>query len=350
MIFLKKQHFMKKGRVTIKDIAKELNVSSSTVSRALNDLPTIKKETKKAIKDLALKLDYKPNLQAQGFLHNKTYTIGIVVPSITSHFFSSIITSVQDIIGPAGYNMIICQSDESCKNEATIIDKLLSSCVDGIMVSPVSATKNIKLFKRIMKMGVPLLIFDRDCPSIQVDKVLVDDYDGAFQAVEYLIRSGCKKIAHMGGPKNISTNKYRLRGYLDAHKKYNIAINEAYIIRVLGYTHADGIEPTKRLFQLKNPLDAIFAVNDCLAVAAMSVVKNLSIKIPDEVSIIGFDDEPHSSYFSPSLSTVWQPVFSIGMLAARILLNHLDTSNTKNEFRHEIFKTELIIRDSTLKI
>ncbi|RMZ51546.1 LacI family transcriptional regulator [Flavobacteriaceae bacterium PRS1] len=341
---------MKKYRVTITDIARELNVSASTVSRALNDHSTIKKETKKAIKDLALKLDYKPNLQAQGLLQNKTYTIGIVVPSITGHFYSSIITSVQDVIGPAGYNMIICHSDESYKNEANIIDNLLGSCVDGIMVSPVSETKNVKLFHRIKKIGVPLVIFDRDCPGIQVDKVLVDDYDGAFQAVEYLIRSGCKKIAHLGGLKNISTNKYRLKGYLDAHKKYNIKINKAYITHVLGYTHTDGIEPTKKLFRLKNPPDAIFAVNDCIAVAAMSVVKNLNFKIPDEVSIIGFDDEPHSSYFSPALSTVWQPVFSIGMLAARILLSHLNNTNTENKFRNEIFKTELVIRDSTIKI
>ncbi len=341
---------MKKCRITITDIAQALNVSTSTVSRALNDHPTIKKETKKAIQDLALKLDYRPNLMAQGLLQNKTYTIGVVVPSITGHFFSSIVTSIQDVLSPAGYNMIICHSDESSKNEAEIIDNLLRCCVDGIMVSPVSAKKNLKLFKHIKEIGIPLIIFDRDCPDIHVDKVLVDDYDGAFQAVEYLIRSGCKKIAHLGGPKNISTNRHRLKGYLDALKKYNIKINKDYIIQVLGYTHADGIKPAKQLFQLSDPPDGIFAVNDCIAIAALSVVKKLNLKIPDEVSIIGFDDDPHSSYFSPALSTVWQPVFSIGMLAARILLGHLDNSNTENEFRREIFKTELIIRDSTIKI
>lgn len=341
---------MKKRRVTIKDIALGLNISPSTVSRALNDNSNIKKETKKIIKDLALKLNYRPNLMAQGLLQNKTHTIGIVVPSITGHFFSSIITSIQDVLSPAGYNMIICHSDGSSKNEAKIIDSLLRCCVDGIMVSPVSSIKNTKLFQHIKEIGIPLIIFDRDCPNVHVDKVLVDDYDGAFQAVEYLIRSGCKKIAHLGGSKKISTNKRRLKGYLDALKKYNIKINKDYIIQVLGYTHADGIKPTKQLFQLSSPPDGIFAVNDCIAIAALSVVKDLNLKIPDEVSIIGFDDEPHSSYFSPALSTVWQPVFSIGMLAARIMLSHLDNSISENEFRREVFKTELIIRDSTVKI
>lgn len=341
---------MNKSRSTLKDIALKLNISISTVSRALNDHPAIKQKTKSLVKSTAKKLNYYPNLLALNLLQKKTNTIGVVVPEITSHFFSSVITGIQDILRTSNYNIIICQSEESYTDEVEIVDNLMRVGVDGLLVSPSSSTKNFDHFNRFKKSGIPIVVFDRDCPGLKVDKVLVDDYDGAFQAVDYLIKSGCKKIAHIGGPLNLSTTKHRLKGYLDALMKNNVPINKNYIKHAKGFTHEYGIKPAKSLLKLEDRPDAIFAVNDCIAISVMYVAKTLKLKIPKEISIIGFDDEPHSRYFTPELSTVWQPVYSMGMLSARILLSRIRNKDENQKLREEIFKPELVIRASSKKI
>ena len=341
---------MSKRRVTITDIAEKLNISASTVSRALHDHPAIKNETTKAVKKLAKKLKYYPNQQALSLLQRKTYNIGIIIPEITSHFFSSIITGIQDIIQDSDYNVVISQTDESYENEVAIAENFLRMGIDGLLVSPSSTTKKIGHLKKIKKRGIPIVVFDRDCPGLKVDKVLVDDYNGAFQAVEYLIQSGCKRIAHLGGPLNLSTSNHRLNGYLDALRDHDIPIRDEYIIHAEGFKHEDGIEPAKTFLNLNERPDAIFAINDCLAIAAMHEAKIVKLNIPTDISIMGFDDEPHSSYFTPGLSTIWQPVYSIGILSAKILLNHLDHPDSDITLRREIFKPELIIRSSSKKI
>ena len=338
---------MKKGRVTITDIARELNIAPSTVSRALHDHPALKKETKEAVKALAIKLDYQPNLLALNLLRRKSSTIGVIVPEITSHFFSAIITGIQDVVGTSEYNIMICLSNESYEEEAVIAKRLLKIQVGGVLVSPASETKNFDHFRSLQNNGIPVVVFDRDCPGLEADKVLVDDYAGAFQAVEYLIKSGCRKIAHLGGPMNLSTTKHRLQGYLDALESANIPIKKEYIGHVEGFSHNDGLEPAKKLLKLPNPPDAIFAMNDNIGISALHVARKMGLRIPEDISIVGFDDEPHSSYFRPSLSTVWQPVYSLGMLSARILLHRLNGEEAQNKFRQEIFKPELVIRASS---
>lgn len=338
---------MKKGRVTIKDIARELNIAPSTVSRALNDHPAIKKETKDAVKALAEELDYQPNLLALNLLQKKSNTIGVIVPEITGHFFSAIITGIQDVIVDSEYNIMICLSNESYEEELTIVKRLSKIQIDGVLVAPSSETKNFDHFRRLQKSGIPVVVFDRDCPGLEADKVLVDDYFGAFQAVEYLIGTGCKNIAHLGGPLNLSTTEQRLQGYLDALEKNRVPINRDYIVHVPGFSHKDGAKATRKILELIDRPDAIFAYNDNIAISAMHIAKKMSLKIPDEVSVIGFDDEPHSSFITPSLSTVWQPVYSMGMLSARILLSHLNNKNNIMEFRKEVFKPELVIRASS---
>ncbi|MEC7265584.1 MAG: LacI family DNA-binding transcriptional regulator [Bacteroidota bacterium] len=340
---------MGKGRVTLKDMATELKLSPSTVSRALNDHPAIGDKTKKAVKELANELDYQPNPMALGLLQKKSNTIGVIVPEITSHFFSAIITGIQDVIGPSEYNIMICLSNESYEEEVTLVKKLSKMRVDGILVSPSSETKDFNHFRRLQNNDVPVVVFDRDCPGLEADKVLVDDYSGAYQAVEYLIRSGCSKIAHLGGPLNLSTTKHRLQGYLDAMEKNGVPTREEYILHVDGFSHKDGLKPAKKLLALENTPDAIFAVNDSIATSAIHMAKKMGLRIPEDISIVGFDDEPHSSYFSPSLSTVWQPVYSLGMLSARILLQRIKDRGSNDEFRLEIFKPELVIRTSSRK-
>ncbi|MGB5499583.1 MAG: LacI family DNA-binding transcriptional regulator [Maribacter sp.] len=341
---------MKKGRVTITDIARELNISPATVSRALHNHPAISVKTKEAVKTLAEKLNYHPNFFALSLLQKKSNTIGVIVPEITSHFFSAIITGVQDVVGNTDYNIVICLSNESYEEEVVIVKKLLKMQVDGVLVSPSSETKSFDHFRGLQKSGIPVVVFDRDCPGLEADKILVDDYSGAFQAVEYLIRSGCKNIAHLGGPLNLSTTKHRLQGYLDALISNNVPLRKEYIVHVAGFSHEDGLKPAKKILRLKDPPDAIFAMNDNIAISAMHIAKKLGLMIPKDISIVGFDDQPHSSYLTPSLSTVWQPVYSIGMLSARILLHHLDNQDAVLKFRQETFKPELIIRASSNEI
>ncbi|MCK0159063.1 LacI family DNA-binding transcriptional regulator [Allomuricauda sp. F6463D] len=338
---------MRKGRVTLKDIAVELNLSPSTVSRALHDHPAIGEGTKKAVKELAADLDYQPNPMALGLLQKRSNTIGVIVPEITSHFFSAIITGIQDVVGPTRYNIMICISNESFDEEVTLVKKLSGMRVDGILVSPASGTKTFEHFQNLQKNDIPVVVFDRDCPGLESDKVLVDDYSGAFQAVEYLIGSGCKKIAHLGGPLNLSTTKHRMQGYLDALEQNNMPIRNEYIHHVKGFSHEDGLKPTKRLLALDDTPDAIFAINDNIATSAIHVAKKKGMRIPQDISIVGFDDDPHSLYFSPSLSTVWQPVYSMGMLSARILLQRLKDKTPVECFRKEVFKPELVVRASS---
>ncbi len=335
------------GRITITEIANKLKVAPSTVSRALNNHTSISEKTKKNVITLAEKLNYQPNIMAINLLRRKSNTIGVIVPEITSHFYSAIITSIQDVLSNTPFNLMVCISNESFEEEVVLIQKLEKLQVDGVLVSTSSETKNFDHLKKLQKKGIPIVIFDRDCPGVKADKVLVDDYSGAFEAVEFLIQSGCKKIAHLGGPHNSSTSKHRLKGYLDALKKHKIPIKKEYIHHVSGFTSKSGIKTSKDLLKLNNPPDAIFAVNDNIAIAAMSVAQKMNLKIPKELSIVGFNDDPHSSFVSPSLSSVLQPVFSIGMLSARILLHHLKDVNAKIEFRHEVFKTELITRESS---
>lgn len=338
---------MKKSRTTITDIANELGVSPSTVSRALNNNPAISKKTKKAVVKLARKKNYQPNLLALNLLQKKTNTIGVIVPEITSYFFSSVINGIQDMVNPLGVNMIIGQSNESYEEEKTIVQTFTSINVDGFLISPSSETKKIDHLEMLVNNNIPLVLFDRDCEGMNIDKVFVDEYNGAFQAVEYLIKTGCKRISHIAGEQTLSTARHRLQAYKDALQKYKLPIIEDYIVETNGFTPEHGIEPTKQLLSLASPPDAVFTINDGVAIGAMYVIKDAGIKIPDEISVIGFDDDPHSSYFKPSLSTVWQPTYEMGMLSARILMKRINTSNDLSKIRVESLFPELVVRGSS---
>ncbi len=338
---------MKKSRTSITDIAKQLNISPSTVSRALNNHPAISTKTRDAVIELARKLNYQPNLLALNLLRNRTNLIGVIVPEITSYFFSSVISGIQDLLNPLGVNMIIGQSNESYEEEKSIVNTFASIRVDGFLISPSSETKNFDHLQMLTDNNIPLVIFDRDCEGIDVDKVFVDEYKGAFLAVEHLIKTGCRRIAHIAGSSTLSTSRHRLEAYKDALKLHNIPVNDEYIVESEGFAPEHGIDPTKKLLTLPNPPDAIFTINDGVAIGAMYVIKNSGIVIPDQISVIGFDDDPHSSYFKPSLSTVWQPTYEMGMLSARILMKRVNSNNDLSKIRVEKLFPELIIRGSS---
>ncbi|MEQ9287864.1 MAG: LacI family DNA-binding transcriptional regulator [Cyclobacteriaceae bacterium] len=338
------------GSVTIIDLAKELKISPSTVSRALRDHPAIKEQTKVMVRELAKKLGYQPNALALSLLYKKTNNIGIIVPEITSYFFSSIICGIQDVLDPDGQHAIISQSNESYETEIKGVETLLSSRVDGFLISSTFNTRDYSHFEKLRQNDIPLVVFDRDCEGLQVDKVLVDDYDGARQAVEHLISQGCKRIAHIAGPQNLSIAEHRKNGYIDTLKKHNLPVDPELIVQSQFFQMEDGIEPARKLMDLKNRPDAIFAVNDGIAIGTLSVLREKQIQVPGEIAVIGFDNDPFSSFSYPSLSTIDQPTYEMGMLAARILLKAINSPQEQRELRQEILKPELIVRDSSLRL
>lgn len=340
---------MRAKHITITEIANKLGISPSTVSRALHDHPAISSVTKKAVLKLAKRLNYQPNQSALNLLKKKTNTIGVIVPEITSYFFSSVINGIQDFLKQAGYNILIGQSGESYKEERAIVQAFSSIQVDGFLVSHSSSTKNFAHLQLLNKNNIPVVIFDRDCEGVKVDKVFVDEYSGAVQAVEYLIKTGCRKIAHIAGSMTLSTARHRMEGYKQALRTHGIQARDEYIVGSNGFMPEHGIKPTKKLIALPDPPDAIFVINDGVAIGAMHVIKNAGIKIPEEISILGFDNEPYSSYFKPSLSSVAQPTYEMGMLSARILVKRIESDNDLSNIRIESLYPELILRESSRK-
>ncbi len=334
-------------QTTIVDIASQLGVSPSTVSRALHNHPSISEETKRKVLALAEQSSYQPNLLALSLLNKRTGIIGIVVPEITGYFFATVISGVQDMVSSAGYKLIICQSNESFEEEKKLLQDMALLRVDGVLISPTRDTHTFDHFHKLRAAGAPLVIFDRDCPQFEADKVLVDSYDGAYQAVEYLIKTGCKHIAHISGPISIPTFKQRLDGYLNAHYDNNIPIRSELIVYSDGFVSDDGVKAITQLMNRNDHLDAVFAVDDAVAIGAMRIIRERGLRIPEDISIVGFDDEPYAYFFNPSLSSVWQPVYELGMLSAKILLDHFTNRGAKKSYRYEILKPELVIRDSS---
>ena len=262
---------MRSGQVTIKDIAKELGISASTVSRALKDHPDISSKTKKAVNELAKKWHYKPNAVALSLRHSKTNIIGVIIPEIVHHFFSSVISGIEKIAHEAGYNVMMFQSNESFEREAANVQALLSSRVDGVLVSMSKETKDYGHFKELRDNGIPIVFFDRICNELSSDNVIVDDFAGAFAAVEHLINTGCKRIAHLSAPQHMLLGQNRQKGYRQALLKHKVPIDDDLIVKCDSYDEA--LEKTPELLNLPKPPDAIFAVNELTAAGALLMVK-----------------------------------------------------------------------------
>lgn len=333
-------------QATIKDIAQKLGLSPSTVSRGLHDHPGISAKTKEQVRALAASLDYYPDSIAQSLQKRQTKTIGVIVPEIKHDFFASAISGIEELAYKAGYAIIVCQSNETFEREVINTRTLVSKRVDGLLISISQTTENGEHFKALQRRGVPIVFFDRVCEDVDCSKVVVDDHDGAFRAVEYLIDSGYKTIAHLAGPKNISVTRNRLQGYLDALKSKGIAIDENLIVHG-GMNEEDGVFGFQKLLSLGKKPDAIFAVNDPVAIGVMIFAKEHSLKIPQDVAVVGFSNNQISSLIEPALTTVDQPSHEMGKMAVKLLLEQI--SSDKNGFspKTEVLKTKLIIRFST---
>lgn len=338
---------MRSSQVTIKDIAKELKISASTVSRSLKNHPSISDKTKKAVVDLAKKLKYKPNTVALSLRSSRSKTLGVIIPQLVHHFFSKVISGIDDVAFKAGYHIMISQSDDDYLREVRGTEALLAARVDGILCSLAKETRKNEHFINLQDNGIPIVFFDRICKSLETDRVIVDDKKGAFLATEHLILNGCKRIAHYSAPQNLAIGRNRFMGYLEALEKYGIAYEKELIVQC--DSHNQALSVTHSLLSMENPPDAIFAVNDSTAAGAMISIKNKGLKIPDDVAVIGFSDGIISTIIEPNLSSIEQHGYEMGRKAAEILINRLE-GNVENydPKTHEI-KTELVIRDSSLK-
>lgn len=337
---------LKKGRVTIKDIAEKLQLSPSTISRALHDHPDINRKTKKKIIDLAEKLNYHPDSIAQSLKKNRTKTIGVIVPEIKHDFFSSILDGIEDVAHKAGYIIIVCKSNESYDREVKNTSALVSHRIAGLLVSISQTTRDSSHFKMAIQSGIPIVFFDRVCDDIQASKVTVDDCEGAYKAVEYLIQSGYKKIAHLSGPEYIIICQERLKGYKKALSKNNIPYDESLVIHS-GLNEEDGKIAFQNLLERDNLPDAIFAVNDPVAIGAYMQIKKNNFKIPDDFALVGFTGNPVTYLIDPPLTTVVQPAYKMGKTAAKLLLEEIKSLESSTSIKEKILHTKLIIRQST---
>lgn len=338
---------MKKSHPTIRDIAIRLNISVSTVSRALRNMPEVNPDTKKAVMEMAKKLNYEPNVVAQSLRNSKTQTLGVIVPDLVPHFFASCISGMQNFASKKGYNILICQSNESFKTETDVIHTLLSSRVDGLLLSLSRETSRYDHLHALYAKRIPLVFFDRVCEEINTTKIIIDDHDGACQATEHLILQGCRRIAFLSGPQHLSICRNRLQGYQDALRRHNMPV-AGELICFSDLSEKTNQEKVNQLLALPQPPDAIVAINDPTAIQVLLMLKANGIKVPEDIALVGFTNEPSSALVEPSLSTVAQPSYKIGQIAVQHILEQI---LHPEDFTPQTIKlpTNLIVRNSSLK-
>ena len=334
-----------KKEVTIYDIAEELNVSATTVSRALNDHFSIGKETTLAVKKLAKEMGYRPNIIASGLRKNKTNAIGVIVSWIHRPFISSLISGIEEVADKAGYNVIISQSNDSFEKEITKAQTLYASRVDGLIVSLAMDTKSYNHFYPFQQNDIPLVFVDRVSFEMETDRVIINNFDAAFTATEHLINIGCKRIAHFAGAQHRNIYKERQDGYVEALKKHNLPIEENLILHS-NLSMEEGWKGTEYLLNLSTPPDAIFSANDSAAVSAIQCAKEMGIKIPEELAVVGFNNDRISSIVEPALTTIGHPAIDMGKIAAQQVLKQKENKDVV-ESETIVLKTELIIRESS---
>lgn len=338
---------MKKEKATIHDIARKLNITASTVSRALNDHPRISAETKKAVIKAAQKLNYQPNHIAAALRNGKSNIIGIIVPTADRSFFSSVIRGIEEIANASRYHVLICQTYDQYEKEVATVEALLNARVDGIIASFAKETHNFDHFRKIKEKGIPLILFDRSNDELEVSHVVIDDFLGAYKATEHLIRQGCKRIAHFTNIRKLSIYKERLRGYREALISHGMIYDESLVIES-NLQVEDGRASMLQLLERDLVPDGVFSASAFGAMGALLTLKEKNIRIPEEVALVGFSNETFTSYTEPALSTVEQHSMRIGNAAAEIFLEEIAAEDKKFIPQKIVLKPELIIRQSSL--
>ena len=335
-----------KQKITIKTIAKELGVSSSTVSKALKDSHEISKETKERIQAYADHYNYKPNHLALQLRNQKTKVIGVILPKIVHHFFSTVISGIEDGANKKGYNIMVCFSNESYKKEVETLKVSSNGSVDGIIMSIARETlhnKDYDHFKGIVSEEIPFVLFDRVVDEILCDKVVVDDVGAGYKATKHLLENGRKKIALITTPNHVNVGALRRQGYEKALIEQYININTGLIVEI---DETKSIKPQiEKVFE--NDIDGVFAVNEIYAANAMRIAKELGKSVPNDISIIGFTDGLISEYSSPSITTISQHGFTMGQQAVDLLIQRIE--NDAIDFRPKkiVISSDLKLREST---
>lgn len=337
-----------KRKTTIKDIANALQITPSAVSRALHNHPRISDKTKRAVRRKAEELGYQPNHLASALRSGRSNLVGIVVPRTNSYFFSSVVESIEEELNKVGYNVIITQSNESYDKECRNIEALLQTQVDGIIASLANETITFEHYEKIKEKGIPLILYDRGENDIGVDYIGIDDYQSSHIVVDHLVEQGCERIAHIAGFSHTRIYKNRIRGYIDALLKHNLPIVESLLIES-DLTIKDGREKTEELLKLPKLPDAIFASGDYAALGALQVLQEKGIRVPEDIALVGFSDEPFTKLITPSISTIYQHNRKIGKLVAQQFLLRVKDKDWKPELHKIILDAELIIRDSSRK-
>ncbi|WP_348797606.1 LacI family DNA-binding transcriptional regulator [Flavobacterium adhaerens] len=337
-----------KAKATLKQIAKELNVSVSTVSKALNDSPEISEQTKVRIKEYAKLKNYKPNVIGLNLKNRKTKTIGVIIPNILNSFFAKVFSGIEKVADERGYNVIMCISNESMEKEAHTMEILSNGTIDGFVLSISEEAQKLgeySHFNSIINDGTPIVMFDRTTDQVECDKVIVDDFDSGQNATQHLINLGCKNIALISSVDNLSVGKLRAEGYLQALRLNNMEINDNIIIRT--ESEHDLADKINALYS-NNLVDGVFALDENDSVAALKVGVKKGYKIPKDLKIIGFADGILASRrLSPSMTTVSQHGIDIGEVAVKLLIDRLESDEEHKPYETVVIKTQLKEREST---
>ena len=339
---------MKRSTTTIKDIARELGISPSTVSRALKDHFEISQETINAVKRVAKELNYQPNSLALSLRYSKSNTIGVIIPEIVHFFFSTVISGIEDITQSRGYNVIITQSNESYEREMMNIQTLFNNRVDGVLISISKESFDSAHFEAWLQKGLPIVFFDRVVDSIDSSRVTVDDFMGGYQATQHLINKGYRKIAHLAGPSNLDITSERLKGYKKAHEDAGLSWDDSLIVFDQATDESDAYKATFELLKSNSP-DAIFTSNDMAAMGAIKAAQKYGKNVPQDFGVVGFSNWQFTSLTNPSITTIEQPGFEMGQHAAELLIKQIESESESTPYEKIKLPTKLIERESSLK-
>ncbi|WP_047550568.1 LacI family DNA-binding transcriptional regulator [Psychroserpens sp. Hel_I_66] len=337
-----------KKKVTIYDIAKKLELTAATVSRALNNNIKISEKTRKLVQDTATEMNYEQNTLARALKSGKSYNVGVIVPRIDSNFFASVIRGIEEELYPKGYHVIICQTHDQEKLETGNINSLLNAQVDGILMSISNSKTKNKIFNNIAQKQVPLIFFDRKKDISGVSSVTIDDFSGSYIATKHLIEQGCKRIAHLSNDRSLEIFKNRYLGYKQAIIDHGLEFDESLVIETFSKVD-EGRKVTKQLLNMAIPPDAIFSSSDFTALGAIEEIKESGLRIPEDISVIGFSNEPFTRFMELSITSVDQSPIEMGRRAAKLFLEEVDADVKTKEQQQIVLQPELIIRKSSLK-
>ena len=334
--------------ITIYDLARKLNISIATVSRALKDDPVVSKKTKKKIADLALEMGYRSNNFARNLRTSRTNTIGVIIPRINSSFMSAVIAGMENVANSEGYNLIISQSSESAEKERVNAATLFNSRVDGLLVSLAYDTDSLAHFEPFTKKKIPLIFFDRTSDKTEGTSIQINNFRAAYEATTHLISQGYTRIVHITATPKRNVYVDRLQGYKQALADQRIAFREDYVI-VGNLSQEAGTDAAARILEMRPMPDAVFVANDNCAVGCMTALKQAGIRIPDDIAFVGFNNDPVSTVIEPNLTTVNYPGYEMGQIAARNLIDHLNGASSIHSTNTIILRSELMIRESSVR-